>query len=162
MRSTARSVSLPLGLLVVCFQAASATDVPPHAPARIPVSDEFRWRFTHLSFGDGPSRASVRQIVQDKQGFLWFGTQDGLKRFDGYRLREYRYQQGSLNGLSGTSVAALFTDRTGYVWVASDWYLDRYDPATEGFTSYAPAGAADKKFPGGINGINQDREGIIW
>ena len=145
--------ALALGFLVICLRTAFAG---------IPVSDDFRLRFSHLSFGDGPSRASVRQIVQDKQGFLWFGTQDGLKRYDGYQFREYRYQQGSLNGMSGTSVAALFADRAGYVWVASDWHLDRYDPATEGFTSYAPADAADKKFPGGINGIDQDRNGIIW
>jgi ligand-binding sensor domain-containing protein len=162
MRSTARPVSLSVVLLVACLQAAFASDVAPRTPARIPVSDEFGLRFTHLSFGDGPSRASVRQIVQDKQGFLWFGTQDGLKRYDGYGFREYRYQQGSLNGMSGTSVAALFADRAGYVWVASDWHLDRYDPATERFTAYAPAGAADQKFPGGINGISQDSDGIIW
>jgi ligand-binding sensor domain-containing protein/signal transduction histidine kinase len=161
MWSTARPVSLSLVLLVV-LQAALASDVAPRKPAGIPVSDEFSLRFTHLSFGDGPSRASVRQIVQDKQGFLWFGTQDGLKRYDGYRFREYRYQQGSLNGLSGTSVTALLADRAGYVWVASDWYLDRYDPATERFTSYAPADAADRKFSGGVNGISQDSDGIIW
>jgi ligand-binding sensor domain-containing protein/signal transduction histidine kinase len=162
MQSLSQPLPLPVGLLLVCFQAAFASDVGPRTAVRIPVSDELTLRFSHLSFGDGPSRASVRQIAQDKLGFLWFGTQDGLRRYDGYRFREYRYQQGSVNGMSGTSVAALFADRAGYVWVASDWHLDRYDPASENFTSYAPAGAADKKFPGGINGINQDRDGIIW
>jgi signal transduction histidine kinase/ligand-binding sensor domain-containing protein len=162
MRRITRSVLLRVGLLVVCIHAAFASDVARRTPAGIPFSDESRLRFTRLSFGDGPSRASVRQIVQDKQGFLWFGTQDGLKRYDGYQFREYRYQQGSLNGLSGTSVAALFADRAGHVWVASDWHLDRYDPTTERFTSYSPADATDKKFPGGINGINQDNDGIIW
>jgi ligand-binding sensor domain-containing protein len=47
-------------------------------------------RFTHLSVGDGPSQSSVLQILQDRKGLLWFGTQEGLNRYDGYRFTVHR------------------------------------------------------------------------
>jgi ligand-binding sensor domain-containing protein len=106
--------------------------------------------------------AAISDSIQDDQGFLWFGTQDGLKRYDGYQFREYRYQEGTPNDLSGTSVTALFKDRAGFVWVGSDRYLDRYDPRTERFTAYASDAHGSGIFDGGVNQITQDADGAIW
>jgi ligand-binding sensor domain-containing protein/signal transduction histidine kinase len=119
-------------------------------------------RFAHVSFGEGPSSSSIKGIIQDSQGFLWFGTQDGLKRYDGYRFRDYRKQDGNPNGLSGTAISALFLDRSGTLWVASDWFLDRYDPATERFVPARTGSGGPMRFGAGINNINQDSNGTIW
>jgi ligand-binding sensor domain-containing protein/signal transduction histidine kinase len=153
---------LSVGLLLACSRAGVSANSASRQVVRLPFTDGAGLRFAHVSFGEGPSRSNIRQIVQDDQGFLWFGTQDGLKRYDGYRFREYRYQEGTPNGLSGTSVTALFKDRAGFVWVGSDRYLDRYDPATERFTAYASDANGSRIFAGGVNQIAQDADGAIW
>jgi PAS domain S-box-containing protein len=88
---------------------------------------------------------------------MWFGTQDGLRRYDGYRLREFRHDSGNPNSLSGSYINALFKDRSGKLWVASDQYLDRYDPASEIFTHHR-----SEELEGTVSDINQDRAGILW
>jgi ligand-binding sensor domain-containing protein len=118
-------------------------------------------RFAHLSFGEGPSRSSVRQIVQDDQGFMWFGTQDGLNRFDGYRVQKYRSGQPGQSGISGANVATLFKDRAGYIWVASDLYLDRYDPTTEKFTRFRFDDGDPTRHVNGVQNIDHDKQGRI-
>jgi signal transduction histidine kinase/ligand-binding sensor domain-containing protein len=116
-------------------------------------------RFAHVSFGESRSHGRISSIIEDDQGFLWFGTNSGLQRYDGYRLREFRHDPGNPNSLSGSYINALFKDRSGKLWVASDEYLERYDPATEGFTH-------DPSKEGGIEGgvwhISQDRADTLW
>ena len=152
-----KSPVLNAGCLIACSWAGLSGNT-----IRLPVTDRTDLRFAHVSFGEGPSRSSVRQIIQDDQGFLWFGTQDGLKRYDGYRFREYRYQENGPNGLSGTSISALFKDRLGKVWIASNMFLDRYDPVTERFTAFRSDPADSSIFDGAINHISQDSDGAIW
>jgi ligand-binding sensor domain-containing protein/signal transduction histidine kinase len=116
-------------------------------------------RFAHVSFGEGQSHGRISSILEDDQGFLWFGTNSGLERYDGYRLREFRHDPGNPKSLSGSYINALFKDRSGKLWVASDEYLERYDPATESFIR-------DPSLAGGIEGwvwhISQDRNGMLW
>jgi signal transduction histidine kinase/ligand-binding sensor domain-containing protein/DNA-binding response OmpR family regulator len=125
----------------------------------LPVVDRTDLRFVHIPFGEGLSHSRFAHIVQDNQGFLWFGTQDGLKRYDGYHFRDYRHEPTSPNSLSGSYINALFKDRTGKIWVASDQYLDVYDPTTEVFTRFR---SDSRQFEGPVAHISQDREGMIW
>jgi PAS domain S-box-containing protein len=147
-----------IGILFACicvagFAQTSQTDTP----IRLPIADGTDLRFAHISFGEGPSHARISDIVEDDQGFLWFGTQDGLRRYDGYRAREYRHDPGNPNSVSGNFIMALFKDRSGKIWVASNEYLDRYDPAMEVFQHYQGA-----SFEGQILNIDQDHQGMIW
>ncbi len=148
---------LILGLLLICPCFAVSTQILPDNTVKVPIVEGTDLRFSHLSFGQGASRSRVSHIVQDDQGFLWFGTQDGLKRYDGYRFREYRHDPRNPNSLSGSFINALFKDSSGKLWVASDQYLDRYDPATEAFNHYR-----SDQIEGAVSHIGQDREGIIW
>ena len=84
----------------------------------------------------GLSQTRVLQIVQDDQGFMWFGTQYGLDRYDGYKFRVFTPVPGRVNSLSGAYIYALFKDRAGKLWIGCDQFLDRFDPTTETFTHY--------------------------
>ena len=71
-------------------------------------------RFSHLSVADGLSNADVRAIVQDRQGFMWFGTWiGGLNRYDGYTFKVYKHDDQDNRSLGCDSIWALYVDRTG-------------------------------------------------
>src|SRR5215469_5842691 len=103
---------------------------------KLPVLIGHDIRFTRLSTQDGLSQSRVEHIVQDDQGFMWFGTDDGLNRYDGYTFKVFRHDRDETNSLGGAEVRALFKDRSGALWIGVDQVLDRFDPATETFTHY--------------------------
>ncbi len=92
--------------------------------------------FDHISLQDGLSQSVVSAIAQDERGFLWFGTQDGLNRFDGYEFRIFRHDTEDPSSLIDNLVTALAVDHNGTLWVGTNGGLDRYDPLTENFTHY--------------------------
>ena len=149
-----------LGLLLSSGQPLRPAEITPHRLViKLPIADRDDIRFTHVSAEQGLSQSRIGQITQDGQGFLWFGTQDGLKRYDGYRFREYRHDPTNPESLSGSSIRALYKDRSGKLWVASDLYLDRYDPERDIFIhhSFEPG-----QLEGPVNHIAQDRDGDLW
>src|SRR6266567_6667772 len=103
---------------------------------RLPIEEGTDLVFVPVPFGNGSSHATVTQIAMGQLGFLWFGTKDGLKRYDGYRFRDFRPEAGNPHSLSGLTVKALLEDRSGKLWVTSDLSVDRFDPATEIFTHF--------------------------
>ncbi|MBU0584047.1 MAG: hypothetical protein KKB66_16145 [Alphaproteobacteria bacterium] len=90
-------------------------------------------RFRRLSLAQGLSQTRVAQIMQDDEGFIWFGTQHGVNRFDGYNFRVFKHDVGRAGSLSGVFIYALFNDSSGRVWVGSDQGLDRFEKETETF-----------------------------
>ena len=119
----------------------------------LPVVDGKDLRFTRLSTSEGLSQTKVEQIVQDDQGFMWFGTQDGLNRYDGYSFKLFVHDPGNPNSLSGVYVRSVFKDRDGVLWAGCDQFLDRFDRATETFTKYPVPF---------VRHISQDSAGILW
>src|SRR5258708_4385783 len=98
-------------------------------------------------------------MVHDDQGFLWFGTGYGLDRYDGYKFKVFVHDPRQPNSIGGNLISALFKDRSGMLWVASNRFLDKLDPTTEKFTHYQvepddPAGT--------VVHISQDRAGMLW
>ena len=148
-----------LPLLASWIPVGSAQLRPHRLEIKLPVTDRNDIRFTHVSAEQGLSQSRIGQIVQDQRGFLWFGTQDGLKRYDGYRFREYRHDPGNPDSLSGSSVRALYRDHSGTLWVASDLYLDRYDPEREVFIHHK---FETGQLQGPVTHIGQDRDGFLW
>ena len=109
----------------------------------------------------GLSQTRVSQIEQDDDGFLWFGTQSGLNRYDGYKCKVFKHDPRRPGTLSGVFLYSLFKDRSGKLWAGSDRYLDRFDPVTETFQRVQLSAARGKKSVN-FGGINQDREGTLW
>src|SRR5262249_55233844 len=105
--------------------ATAVADPPPQAkldphPISLPILDGTEIRFRRLSTFEGLLQTKVAQIVQDDEGFMWFGTQHGLNRYDGYNLRTFVNNPQEQNSLSGVAVGALFKDRDGTLWVGCD------------------------------------------
>ncbi len=128
----------------------------------LPVVDGKNIRFTRLSTEDGLSQTKISQIVQDDQGFMWLGSQNGLNRYDGYKFKVFKHEPGRANSLSGVFVSSLFKDRSNALWIGCDEFLDRFDPVTETFTHYF-IDTRDKQ--GGtvpVTHISQDHAGILW
>jgi len=152
--------ALIVGFLLACdAPGVSAQSRSDDSSVKLKVIDGTDLRFARRSFGDRQPQSVVRYILQDDQGFLWFATLDGLKRYDGYRFRSYRHDPDDPNSLSGSFIMALFKDRSGRLWIASDRSLDSYDPAKDHFIHYS---SDPKNFEGPVWRINQDRAGVIW
>jgi signal transduction histidine kinase/ligand-binding sensor domain-containing protein/CheY-like chemotaxis protein len=98
-------------------------------------------RFQHLSVEDGLAQESVLSIAQDRDGFIWFGTQTGVSRFDGYRFTNYRNVVGDARTLANNWVRVLLVDRKGRLWLGTDGGLDLFEPSTQGFTHFLPTGS---------------------
>ena len=117
-------------LLLLIASPARAADRPPFAPPS-PM------RFEHLSLEDGLSQNSVLAMLQDHRGFLWFGTQDGLNRYDGYTFTVFKNDPDDPNSLSLNSILALHEDDDGALWIGT-WGggLNRFDPSNNVWTRF--------------------------
>ena len=94
--------------------------------------------FKKFTVNDGLSNNVVSCLLQDKNGFMWFGTDDGLNRFDGYSFKVYRNNPEKMNTISSNSIWSLFEDADGYLWIGTkSGELNRYDPYYDKFTSWS-------------------------
>jgi ligand-binding sensor domain-containing protein/signal transduction histidine kinase len=120
-------------------------------------------RFEHLSLEQGLSQSVVNSILQDRTGFLWIGTQDGLNRYDGYNFTIYKPDSTDPASLSDRWITALAEDDEGYLWVGTRLGgLNRYNPVTGDFTRYP---YSDEISEDGISGsqitaLYADKNGI--
>jgi diguanylate cyclase (GGDEF)-like protein len=104
---------------------------------------------------------AVTAIAQDRQGFLWFGTQSNLLRWDGYQLHTYARNPDAAGSLPDNFIRSLLVDDHGQLWVGTNsGGLSRYDPQTDGFVSY-PVGAGGTR-DGHILVLISDRRGGLW
>lgn len=90
--------------------------------------------FRHYQVENGLSNNAVICSVQDKKGFLWFGTKDGLNRFDGYSFKIFRADPDKPGSVGGNFILSLYEDRKGVLWVGTEKGLYRYNETTENFT----------------------------
>ncbi|MET0499840.1 MAG: two-component regulator propeller domain-containing protein [Steroidobacteraceae bacterium] len=129
---------------------------------RLPVEEAKGLTFHRLSTADGLSQTRVSQIIQDDLGFIWFGTQYGINRFDGYKFKLFVHELGNEKSAAGTSVLSLLKDRDGLIWIGWRQGLDRLDPRTEQFTHYLVEPDESTHRANAILHISQDREGMLW
>ncbi len=93
--------------------------------------------FRHLGTEEGLLQGTVMATAQDRQGFIWLGTEDGLYRYDGHMLRRFGRDREGRNGLAGNFIFAIKPDRDGNLWLAvRNGGVVRFDPRTEVFHAY--------------------------
>ncbi len=119
--------------------------------------------FRHYSSFHGLSHDKVLSIVQDRQGFMWFGTVEGLNRFDGYTFTSYYHKNGDTTSLCDNTAGSMLEDRHGNLWIGTSDGISRYNPATNDFTSYTPDPLREGSISDGrINQILEDEDGNFW
>ncbi|MBN1893615.1 hybrid sensor histidine kinase/response regulator, partial [bacterium] len=84
-------------------------------------------QFRHLNIGDGLSQNTVSCILQDREGFMWFGTEDGLNRYDGGRFEVFRPDPSDPKSLSDGFIQCLAEDLEGRIWIGTSAGLNVYD-----------------------------------
>ena len=93
--------------------------------------------FEHLTIADGLPENSVRCILQDHLGYMWFGTQNGLVKYDGYDMKVYQPISGDSLSISDRQIYALYEDDSGTLWIGTlNGGLNRFDRKTETFIHY--------------------------
>ncbi|MEN1727895.1 MAG: two-component regulator propeller domain-containing protein, partial [Pseudomonadota bacterium] len=95
-----------------------------------PCLAKAHFEFQRLSMGEGLAQSSIEGLVQDRQGYLWVGTQYGLSRHDGYRFRNFQHDPEDPDSLSDSQVVDLRLAGDGRLWVATRDGLNRFDPST--------------------------------
>lgn len=119
-------------------------------------------RFERVSIGQGLSQESVLTILQDRQGFMWFGTQAGLNRYDGYRITTYRTNPLDPDSLPDSFVNTSFEDAEGRLWFGTKGGLARFDAASGKFVRHALQGPGAAPGNRSVNAIAADRDGMLW
>ena len=134
------------------------------SPASLPQICDCVLRFDHISIEQGLSQSSVHVIFQDSRGFLWFGTQDGLNRYDGYTFKTYKPDPDSLYSLSDRWINSIVEDQEGYLWIATRLGgLNRYDPRTEQFIHFRHDEANPSSIGSDrVNVLYLDKKGNLW
>ena len=130
----------------------------------LPVSaDTDTIHFENISTDQGLSQSTVHAILQDPQGFMWFATEGGLDKYDGYQFTSYQHDPGDPRTLSDNLITSLYSDRQGNLWVGTSIGLDQFNPRTETAVHIfqrpdLPAGLAGNL----VSAIFQDRTGLLW
>src|SRR5882762_8708070 len=108
-----------------------------NAPSSIIFAQSRHIKFIRIGPETGLSQSNVTTILQDKQGFMWFGTPDGLNRYDGYKFTIYRNDPKGPMSLSDSHIKNIFEDPEGIIWIAtSEGGLDRLDKERDRFVHY--------------------------
>ncbi len=119
--------------------------------------------FRRISIRDGLSQNTVKCILKDHRGFMWFGTEDGLNRFDGYRFHAYRVQPGNEKALLNDGINCLLEDSKGVLWIGTNGGgLSRYDPRSDSFDNFVHLEDNNTISNNGITSLVEDRKGNLW
>jgi hypothetical protein len=105
------------------------------------------WKAAVLGTEQGLSSNFCYALAQDRKGFLWIATHDGLNRYDGYGFRVYRHNPSDPHSLPGNTITAVQADNRNRVWVIADGMLAVFDPEKEHFITM--------RYPGLANGVRQ-------
>lgn len=132
--------------------------------AATPVPEVRPMYFEHLSVRDGLSQSTVMSILQDSQGFLWFATESGLNRYDGYSIREYRRERGNDHGLASDYIWKIAEDARGDLWLATaGGGVARWDRQHDRFQQFRhdplkPHTLASDT----VRTLHVDAKGLVW
>jgi PAS domain S-box-containing protein len=150
--------------MLMSTKAATAlqTDGPPNVHFRMSPGSIIQ--FEHLTIQEGLSQNAGLVIMQDQQGYLWIGTQDGLNRYDGHGFTVFKHDPQNASSISHNSILSLTEDQQGQLWIGT-WGggLNRYDPITQTFVRYL----ANPNDPSTLSSdivtsIREDSAGTLW
>jgi len=118
--------------------------------------------FNHLRMENGLSQNSVMAIAQDKNQFIWMGTQHGLNRYDGYRFKTYSNSSDNQNSISNNVISALLSDTKGRLWVGTENGLNIYNEKTDHFFRINKRSSANSFSCDSVECVYEDPQKNIW
>lgn len=127
-------------------------------------SQDTYFKFDRITTESGLPQEHIFCILQDREGFLWFGTEMGLVRYDGYNFRVFRHDPNDPHSISSNIIKAIHEDENGTLWIGTDGGgLCRFDTEQEVFTTYKNR----PDDPGSLSGnrvyaISEDKAGNLW
>lgn len=134
-------------------------------PLQIIYAGNDRIYFEHISTEQGLSQKNVYCIFQDSKGFMWFGTSDGLNKYDGYNIKVYKHDPEDIKSLGANQVYSIIEDpdNSRFLWIGTHRGLDKLDRKTEKFIHFRN----DTDNPNSISGnsirsIYSDHTGALW
>lgn len=164
-----------LGLHLPATHLSAQTDSLRFTHPTIDGSLSPQLRFEHIPSALGLSQNLITCILQDRQGFLWLSTKDGLNKFDGYQFTVYRHDAYDSTSLSNNFITSLYEDRKGRIWVGTQHGLNLFDRTTGIFHHSLPRenrgrpDSANSNSPTGvalshyfIRGIVEDQDDTLW
>lgn len=125
------------------------------------MADE-HYYFKNLSVQNGLSQNTVNAILQDRQGFMWFGTKDGLNRYDGLSFRKFKHDDRTRRSIGNNFITALYEDAKGDIWVGTDVGLYIYHPEKDSFRHFAELSIENTKIEHTVTAISGDNKGCVW
>ena len=111
-------------LFIFIYSASSAAQFLPNP------------NYTSYNIEDGLSNSMVYTIAQDSDGYMWFGTEDGLNRFDGQNFKVYRYDPTDANSLAGNSINQVYLAPDNSLWIATHNGISQYHKESDNFTTF--------------------------
>jgi two-component system sensor histidine kinase ChiS len=150
----------PSTLRLISRQASLRTS----SSISLKINSGHRITFEHLSPGEGLLQNTITCILQDQKGFLWFGTEEGLIKYDGYGFTVYKNDSKNPNSLSHDVVQSIYEDHLGILWIGTrGGGLNCFDRATEQFFHYQSNSDDPKSLShNNVFSIYEDQRGVIW
>ncbi len=115
-----------------------------------------QYYFKHYHVENGLSNNSVACSLQDRNGFLWFGTINGLNRFDGYNFKVFRNDPEDSTSIGSNFIRCLYEDKNGSLWVGTNKGIYIYDSHSEKFSLFP------KPDLGEVSDFKEDKSGRLW
>jgi len=127
----------------------------------VPIHGQSQSIFKKIDQTNGLSNDRVSSIVKEKNGFVWIGTDNGLNRYDGNKIKIYNKQNSAL---SSNDISDLLIDHNGKIWIGTfGGGLNVYNPSNDKFTTYKNSPNDNKSIPSNeLNTVFEDSKGVIW
>jgi ligand-binding sensor domain-containing protein len=118
--------------------------------------------FQHFGVEEGLPQGTVNCILQDQQGFMWFGTKDGLSRFDGYEFRNFRHDKENQSSIGNNFIRSIFQINPKQIWIGTDAGAYIYHTGTETFEHFTLQTNEGITIEKEVNNIQATNDGNIW
>jgi signal transduction histidine kinase/ligand-binding sensor domain-containing protein/DNA-binding response OmpR family regulator len=122
----------------------------------------YNFKFKNYQVNNGLSENTVQTILQDNHGFMWFGTKDGLNRFDGNEFKIFRHEPGNPQSIGNNFVRTLFQDEDNKIWAGTDQQLYILDPVTEAFQKFNYQTKEGVSVTSAVTSIKAENQDKIW
>ena len=125
------------------------------------MADE-HYYFKNLSVQNGLSQNTVNAILQDRKGFMWLGTKDGLNRYDGLSFRKFKHDAANPRSIGNSFITSLYEDFNGNIWVGTDAGVYIYYPEKEAFEEFDCQSLEKTRIERSVSMIAGDKQGRVW